>query len=205
MPLAKEIHIDEGLLLLWELDEDLDWLKTQFPLLETDQTFQTLKNKKRQQEWLTVKMMLKHIGCNDLKVYYNDNGQPQIKHLNYQHISISHSNQLAGIFLHPHRAVGLDIESLTRNFSVIEKKYLSSAEIELANQNKKWHCLFWCAKEAVYKIAGIPGIHFADQISVAPEQNNQLAAALKTPDCYQTFRLNYFEHNGQFIVYLVAT
>ena len=48
MPLAKEVHIDEGLLLLWELDEDLEWLKMQFPMLETDQTFQTLKNKKRQ-------------------------------------------------------------------------------------------------------------------------------------------------------------
>lgn len=205
MPLAKEIHIDEGLLLLWELDEDLDWLKEQFPSLETDQTFQTLKNKKRQQEWLTVKMMLKYIGCNDLKVYYNGNGQPQIKHAHYHHISISHSNQLAGIFLHPSKPVGLDIESLNRNFSGIEKKYLSPAEIELTRQNEKWHCLFWCAKEAVYKIAGIPGIHFIDQISVSPAQNNQLAAELKTPDCHQIFRLNYFEYNGQFIVYLVAT
>lgn len=204
MPLAKEVDIDEGLLLLWELDEDLDWLMSQFPLLETDQTFQSLKNKKRQQEWLTVKMMLRHIGCNDLKVYYNGNGQPQIKHDNYQHISISHSNQLAGILLHPHRRVGLDIESLNRNFSGIERKYLSPREIELAHQNEKWHCLFWCAKEAVYKIAGIPGIHFADQISVAPKQNNLLTAELKTPDCHQIFQLNYFEYNGQFVVYLVA-
>ncbi|WP_339737717.1 4'-phosphopantetheinyl transferase superfamily protein [uncultured Sunxiuqinia sp.] len=204
MPLAKEVHIEEGLLLLWELDEDLEWLKMQFPLLETDQTFQTLKNKKRQQEWLTVKMMLRHIGCNDLKVYYNENGQPQIKHVNYQHISISHSHQLAGIFLHPYRRVGLDIESLNRNFLGIERKYLSPAEIELAQQNEKWHCLFWCAKEAVFKIAGIPGIHFVDQISVSPKQNSQLAAELKTVNCHQSFQLNYFEHNGHFVVYLAG-
>ena len=204
MPLAKEIHINEGLLLLWELSEDLDWLKAQFPWLETDETFHSLKNKKRQQEWLTVKMMLKHIGCSDLKVYYASNGQPKINHTHYQHISISHSSQLAGIILHANQPVGLDIESTSRNFSGIEKKYLSPKEIELAHQNRNWHCLFWCAKEAVYKIAGIPGIHFANQIALVPEQNDQLTAELKTPDQHHLFRLNYFEHNGQFIVYLIA-
>jgi len=204
MPLVKEIHIDEGLLVLWELTEELDWLKAQMPSLQKDLTFQSLKSKKRQQEWLSVKMMLKHIGCSDLTVLYASNGQPQINHPRYQHISISHSNQLAGIFLHPNQQVGLDIESISRNYSGVKKKYLSPEEIELTNQNKNWDCLFWCAKEAVYKIAGIPGIHFATQISLVPEQNNQLTAELKTPNHRQLFRLSYFKHCGQFIVYVTT-
>lgn len=204
MPLAREINIDHGLLLLWELTEDLEWLKAQFPLVQTDPTFHSLRNTKRQKEWLSIKMMLKHIGCTDLTVSYTNNGQPQIKHAHYQHISISHSNQLAGIFLHPNKPVGLDIESLNRNFSSIEKKYLSPQEIELVQKHENWHCLFWCAKEAVYKIAGIPGIHFANQITLIPEANHQLTAELKTSDRFQHFKLNYFQHCGQFVVYLTT-
>ncbi|MGQ7870023.1 4'-phosphopantetheinyl transferase family protein [Sunxiuqinia sp. sy24] len=204
MPLAKEIHIEEGLLLLWELTEDLEWLKAQFPMLDSDEAFRSLKNKKRQQEWLSVKMMLRHIGCQSIKVTYNSKGQPQIDHPLYHHISISHSSQIAGILLHPHQAVGLDIESLSRNFLNIERKYLSPAEMALAHKDSKRHCLFWSAKEAVYKVAGIPGIHFAEQIALSPKENDQLIAELNTNEKNQRFLLNYFEYKKQLIVFLIA-
>ncbi|WP_299579188.1 4'-phosphopantetheinyl transferase family protein [uncultured Sunxiuqinia sp.] len=204
MPLVKEIDIDQGVLLLWELTEDLEWLKAQFPLLDKDEAFHALKNKKRQQEWLSVKMMLRYIGCPSTQISYNSKGQPQVNHPSYQYISISHSSQLAGIILHTNKPVGLDIESLSRNFKTIERKYLSPTEIMWAHQDNKRHCLFWSAKEAVYKIAGIPGIHFSDQIVLSPEKNNRLTAQLVTPERNEHFHLNYFEYNEQLIVFLIA-
>lgn len=204
MPLVKEIYIDEGLLILWEPTEELEWLKNQFPFLETDLTFKNFKNKKRQKEWLAVKMLLKHVGCNNLKVSYNDQGQPQIKHPFFKNVSISHSHELVGILLHPNKQVGLDIESLQRNFVGIEKKYLSEAEIRLAQQDLKRHGLFWCAKEAVYKTAGIAGLHFIDQIILNLDADNKLTAELNDGRINQLFHLNYFELNHHFVVFLIA-
>jgi phosphopantetheinyl transferase len=202
MPIIKEIHIEKGLLLLWEIVEELDWLKQHFPFLATDKTFNSLKNIKRQKEWLAVKMMLRQIGCDDFKVYYNEKGQPQIKHHFYKNISISHSHEIAGIFLHPNKPVGLDIESLNRNFVQVQKKYLTAKEIELANQVENGNCLFWGAKEAVYKAAGIPGLHFATQIMLNFNSTNQLTATLITGTKAKTFHLNYFEQMKHLIVYL---
>lgn len=205
MPLTKEIHINQGLLLIWELTEELEWLKQHFPFLASDKTFQGLKNAKRQKEWLAIKMMLKHIGCEEPKVYYNGNGQPHIKHRKYKHVSISHSAKLAGILLHQNKQVGLDIEHLYRNFVAIEKKYLSPEEIKLAQEEANRHCLFWCAKEAVYKTAGIPGLLFATQIALNFNNENQLYADLKTENGTRMLPLNYFQLNNQLVVYLIDT
>ena len=202
MPLVKEIHIEKGLLLLWEITEELEPLKAEFPTLNTDLTFKSLKNLKRQKEWLAVKMMLKHAGCSDFKVSYSSLGQPHIEHPQYQQVSISHSDKLAGVLFHQDTRVGLDIESLDRNFIGIEKKYLSPAEIKLAYQTENGHCLFWCSKEAVYKTAGVAGIHFADQIALMIT-NERLYAKLKTDKITTTFQLHYFDYKKHFIAYVI--
>ena len=204
MPIIKEIHIEKGLLLLWEITEELDWLKQHFPFLATDKTFNSLKNAKRQKEWLAVKMMLRQIGCEDFKVHYNEKGQPQIQHHYYKNVSISHSHEIAGIYLHPNKHVGLDIESLHRNFFRAQKKYLTAREIELAGKTEHGNCLFWGAKEAVYKAAGVPGLHFATQIALDITPGNQLTATLSTSAGTKTFHLDYFEENQHLIVYLAG-
>jgi phosphopantetheinyl transferase len=202
MPIIKEIHIEKGLLLLWGITEELDWLKQHFPFLATDRTFNSLKNARRQKEWLAVKMMLKQIGCEDFKVYYNEKGQPQVKHHFYKNISISHSHEIAGIFLHPNKPVGLDIESLGRNFAQVQKKYLTAREIELASRVENGNCLFWGAKEAVYKAAGVPGLHFATQIALAFTPDSRLTATLITGTATKTYHLDYFDQAQHLIVYL---
>lgn len=203
MPLVKELHIKKGLLLLWEITEDPDQLQKYYPVLTADERFKALKHKKRQIEWLAIRLMLIHIGFEDVNIEYNDHGQPYISHPDYKYISISHSDSLAGILLHQEVKVGLDIESFDRHFIHVERKYLSPAELEMAQKEKKRHCLFWCAKEAVYKTAGIPGIHFVDQIELESVQPTYLNARLRTPDKAHTYRLNYFEYHRHFIVYIV--
>ncbi|TDO05288.1 4'-phosphopantetheinyl transferase family protein [Sunxiuqinia elliptica] len=204
MPLVKEITNQGALLLLWELTEAISWYKKQLPGIESEPAFLRLRNERRQQEWLAVKMLLKHIGCTNLNVSYNTKGQPEIDHPLYQSVSISHSNQLAGILLHKTQQTGLDIESFERNFKAIERKYLSEQEIELTRKHTDYHCLFWCAKEAVYKMAGIAGIHFAEQIVLSEPANNQLTAQLSVLGEQQSFFLKYLKYKNQLIVFSVS-
>lgn len=201
MPVVKEIKMEEGFLLLWKIEEETSWLINQLPELKNDPVFLQLKNKKRQREWLVVKMMLKHIRCDNLQVIYNELGQPKISHSLYNFISISHSNELAGIFLHINKKTGLDIESQKRNFETVASKYLAANEIKLAQVNKKLYSLFWCAKEAIYKVSGISGIHFANQIRLT-FQNNQLTGELITTH-KQYFQINYFDYEEHDVVFLL--
>jgi len=203
MPLIKTIETGNSLLLLWELTEDLDVLKKRLPAPEIGPDFQKLNHPRRQKEWLTVRILLQEIGCRPDMLTYSAAGQPQLKHEGFKHVSISHSDKLAGIALHKKRAVGLDIENSRRNFIRIEKKYLSDDEIKLARTIPNGHGLFWCIKEAVYKAGGMPGIRFPEQIRIHVRGKNVLSARLIT-DKISVYRIHHFEIDDQIIVYLTG-
>ncbi|MGV8093423.1 MAG: 4'-phosphopantetheinyl transferase family protein [Mangrovibacterium sp.] len=203
MPLLKTITIQDGILLFWELTEPVSSLTTMFPEAMTDPVFKQITSYKRQQEWLVIRALLKAAGCNPKQLTYSQTGQPCIDHPDYLGISISHSDKLAGLFLHRMYPVGLDIENSNRNFIRVEKKYLSPEERLLASTIPKGHGLFWCIKEAMYKAAGIPGILFAEQIRISLNQANKLTAEL-IPDDEHSFLMNSFEIGEQLIVYVIA-
>ncbi len=203
MPLLKEIELESGLLILWEISEDMETLLDLCSGIDFENEFQKLKNSRRQKEWLAVRLILKHIGCTTISVSYNKNNQPVINHLKYQHVSISHSNKLAGVILHKSQAVGLDIESTTRNFNTVAHKYMSTEELELASNFENGLALFWCVKEAIYKAAGIPGVHFSTQIKIKNIDQSRVHADFYSQGKTKKYKLNFLNHEDQLIVYLI--
>ena len=67
----------------------------------------------------------------DEKVYlsHHDNGKPYLEN-NAMNISITHTDNFVAVILHEDDDCGIDIESLDRDFSAVEKKALSEDEIE---------------------------------------------------------------------------
>jgi hypothetical protein len=45
---------------------------------------------------------------------------------------------------------------------------LSPTELQDAGNNLTKHCVYWCAKEALYKIDGKKGLHFSNQLNIEP-------------------------------------
>ncbi len=203
MPHLKTIKTRDGVLLFREMTESVSFLITRFPEALKDPQFNQITSYKRQQEWLAIRALLQTAGCRAEQLTYSESGQPRINHSEYAEISISHSDKLAGLFLHRSCPVGLDIENRNRNFIRVEKKYLSPEERLLAGSIPDGHGLFWCIKEAVYKAAGIPGILFADQIRIGSDQNNKLTAKLISND-KRSFEIQSFKMDDQLIVYVVA-
>ncbi|MCW0481990.1 4'-phosphopantetheinyl transferase family protein [Gaoshiqia sediminis] len=202
MPLLEKISVFDGLLLIWELTETPEELRILIPEALSDKAFSLLTNPKRRKEWLAVRLLLREVECSPAHISYTEIGRPQIEHEHFHQISISHSDKLAGVFLHPSKTIGLDIENADRDFVRVEKKYLSPKEMELARTIPNGHGLFWGIKEAAYKAAGIPGIHFARQIQVGISDEKQLSATL-TADKTQNFRVHQFQFNRQLIVCLI--
>ena len=84
---------------------------------------------------------------------HHDNGKPYLEN-NPVNISITHTEKYVAVILHEEENVGIDIESLDRDFSAVEKKALSEDEIDDLEDEKRNEqlAIYWCAKEAVFKL-----------------------------------------------------
>ncbi len=201
MPLRKHIHINGGEILIWEISEDLNTLKQLIPTITKKTQFLKLKNERRQREWLAVRMLLKQINCEAEQISYEESGKPIINHHKYSHISISHSDRFAGIMVHQQDHVGIDIENINRDFNRVAKKYLSEKELTLSETIDNGKALFWCIKEAAYKISGSEGINFIDQIQIEKESTSAFNVKIKLKQNL-AFQVHYFIIDDQIITYL---
>ena len=136
----------------------------------------------------------------DEKVYlsHHDNGKPYIEN-NAVNISITHTDE-----------VGIDCESLDRDFSVVEKKALSEDEIESLDDDKRNEqlAIFWCAKEAVYKKLSQYNVDFAEQIEIdhfRPKGEGELEATFIHKDGYEEdFDLEYMTFDRHVLVWIAG-
>jgi 4'-phosphopantetheinyl transferase len=169
MPLFKTITQAEGVIGVWQLSETLDELLPQFSDQELeDPAYLQYTHEKRKIEWLATRSLIKLLIGTDFSISYAESGKPILIHYRYKNISISHSRYFAAVYIHENRHVGLDIEDSTRNYNSIEKRYLSDEELIQTSRNPLLQCLYWCAKEAIFKLVPDHDIEFRNQIHISP-------------------------------------
>jgi phosphopantetheinyl transferase len=169
MPIFKTIPVSGGLIGIWHLTETLDELCAYFA--EDELTAPDLNKytfEKRKKEWLATRALLQQLTGEKITVSYTETGKPLLIHHQYKHLSISHSQEYVAIFLHQKLEVGIDIENKNRNYNSIEKRFLSLPEIEQVRKDPLLQCLYWCTKEAVFKLISQDGISFKEQIHIFP-------------------------------------
>lgn len=169
MPLFKIIPQTEGLLGIWQLSETSDELLSYFSVQElNDPDYLRYTHEKRKVEWLATRVLMKQLIGSDFTVSYAETGKPILNHTRYKHLTISHSRHFVVVFTHEKHQVGIDIEDTSRNYNSIEKRYLSEAELLQVSKSPLLQCLYWCAKEAVFKLVPDHDIEFRSQILVSP-------------------------------------
>jgi len=201
MSIIKKIEFKEGILSIWKWTESTDRLKEIYPEYKKSDDFLKIKSLRRQKEWITTRLLIKNICDNKAQLFYNDKGKPIIKSPKYSQISISHSKNLAGIFLDKKFPVGLDIENSKRNFTRVTKKYLSKEESSLASSIPNGLGLFWCIKEAAFKISKIPAPDYIRQIKITGN-NKQLYVEILTDKV--SYPVHYFLIEEEIVVYLTG-
>lgn len=201
MPLFKTIPIPRGLIGLWKFTETTADLLPDFSREElTDPTFLKYTHEKRKIEWLAIRALIRQLIGSDFTISYLGSGKPILKHDQFKHISISHSRDFAAVILHEHLNVGIDIEETTRDFNRIEKRYLSEDELIRTNKNPQLQCLYWCAKEAIFKLVPEEGVEFKNQIHISPfnpELQDHFSVRFTSGDREAVYQLHYqffFEH-----------
>ena len=170
-----------------------------------------IKNASRRKEKLAVRALLNEIFDDRVYLGHHDNGKPYLQN-QLTEISITHSERFVAIITHPFEDVGIDIESLDRDFSAVEKKVLSEEEIDdLSDSERKRDMqlpIYWCAKEAIYKRMSILGVDFAEQIEVErfnPRKDGELEATFIHKDGTELdFELEYMIFDNHIMVWLVG-
>ena len=83
-------------------------------------------------------------------------------------ISLSHTGGWAAAVLHRSRPVGIDIEPIRDQFQRVVPRVLSVDEIAHANGDSGRLAVYWCAKEALYKLYGKRNLTFREHLHVEP-------------------------------------
>lgn len=205
MPLFKSISVPDGLLAVWYITESSGELLSFFTPEEiAEPDFQKFTYEKRKAEWLAIRALLKQMIGSGFEISYSDEGKPILAHPVYHHISISHSRDFAAVYIHQLQSVGIDIESINRNYASVKKRYLSVTELEHANEDPLLQCIYWCAKEAIFKLVNEDGVDFRKQIQMIafdPEQDTFFARFVSINQA-TTYQLRYTTFNQHCLVWV---
>jgi len=120
---------------------------------------------RREREVEAVRCLLRHRFGTDITMEHDAAGAPL--DIAGCHISVSHSRRLAVIAVDAERKIGVDAEEYRPKLRTVASRYLSPYELSRVSTDADY-LMLWTAKEAIYKLAGIPGLSLSDGIEVLP-------------------------------------
>jgi phosphopantetheinyl transferase len=166
-----------------------------------------IKSESLRKQKLAVRALLDCMFEEKVYLSHHDNGKPYIEN-NATNISITHTDKYVAVILNDLDDVGIDCESLDRDFSAVEKKALSEEEIDDLDDDRRNEqlAIYWCAKEAVYKKLSQYRVDFAEQIEIDAfrlKGEGELEATFIHKDGYEEdFDLEYMTFDRHVLVWI---
>lgn len=193
---------------VWQISETEAELRalTSIPSDELEE-ISFIKSESLRKQKLAVRALLDAMFQEKVYLSHHDNGKPYIEN-NATNISITHTDKYVAIILADDGEVGIDCESLDRDFSAVEKKALSEDEIDDLDEDKRNEqlAIYWCAKEAVYKKMSQYNVDFAEQIEIdsfRPKGEGELEATFIRKDGFEEeLELRYLTFDRHVLVWV---
>ncbi|WP_299825176.1 4'-phosphopantetheinyl transferase superfamily protein [uncultured Pontibacter sp.] len=179
---------------IWQTDEPVEELLRLLPTF-VDCTQVERVHQRRKREWLASRVlvyrMLEQFTTSPAVLRKNENGKPYFENEPF-HVSISHSPYLAAAIISDKFEVGIDIELLSQKALRVADKFLSEAEKIFTAQNEAQTCLYWSAKETLYKLYSRKQLIFKDNLILKPcEDQNVLDGQVFTANLSKLYRVNF--------------
>ena len=168
-----------------------------------------IRNAGLRKQKLAVRALLNEMFEEKVYLGHHDNGKPFLENC-ITNISITHSEKYVAVITHQELDLGIDIESLDRDFSAVEQKALSEEEIDDLDDDTKNEqlAIYWCAKEAIYKRMSQNRVDFAGQIEVEKftlKGKGELEATFTHKDGHEEeFDLGYVIFDRHVLVWVVG-
>ena len=172
MPAIKNIfNTNHSKILIWHITEKLVFLENSITLNNNEYIkYNCFKKETHKKQFLSKKLLLKLNHIED--IFYNEQGQP---FLEKEYISISHNNEYVMIGINSQKQIGIDVETITEKIEKVFPRICNKIE------NQKFEIksiiiktIFWCAKEALYKIFGGKVKNYTNDINITDIDLNSL-------------------------------
>ncbi len=205
--ILKKENASDCIIGVWEITEDLNELLSVHKLNKNDQKYlNNLTNQNRKLEWITTRILLKNLLSKNKKIISNENGKPFLSDNSYK-ISIAHSKKMVTLILSKKNDVAIDVENiLSGRVNKVVSKFLSEKEIKSINSQNKTSQLYiyWCAKEALYKIFNEKNLNLKKNIYIEPfnlKKEGSFVGNIISQELTDKFLLNYFFLSNYVIVW----
>jgi len=211
MPVKLISQINEHTVLgLWEITESLEWLLSNVILSEKEKEyFQRFRVEERKNQWLAYRhLLLQMIDDDRVNVEYDQSGKPIIKD-SHLHVSVSHSGHYAAAIINKQKPVGIDIEKVSTRIQKVEDRFLSEMERSFLEPEQKLEklCIYWCAKEALYKMHGQKEIDFKKHLFIdhfPVHHQGELNGKIQKENYNLSYQLQFMKIDDYYMVYVMG-
>ena len=211
MALYFKKELDNGAeIAVWQITETEDELKalSSVPSDEMEEISLFGSESQRKQK-LAVRALINELFDEKMYLDHHDNGKPYLENC-ATNISITHTEKYVAVIIHDEDDLGIDIESLDRDFSAVEQRALSEDEIEDLDDDSRNEqlAIYWCAKEAIFKRMSQLRVDFAEEIEVEkfrPKGKGELEATFIHKNGHEEeFNLGYVIFDRHVLVWVVG-
>lgn len=171
MPLfLQQVTKESAKLGIWHITETLEELLRLKKFSPRDlEVLGTFAYEHRKKEWLAARILTEELtGSKEAQIIYDEHNKPSLKGSD-QFISLSHSHNLLTVIL-DNKDTGIDIELLKTKVISIKEKFMSEEELNSMQKENESEQLtvYWCSKEALYKLYGKKELTFKENLVVEP-------------------------------------
>lgn len=170
MPLVHSENITDGChLMIWELTESIEELDAMLPIFVDREELLSTSHPQKKREWMGGRILLNQLVAHTGQTFHglrkDEHGKPFLKNSS-QYISLTHTSEYVAAVIHPSQQVGIDMEKKHEKLLRTSRKYMNDLEMDQAREDIPSHCIYWCAKEALYKLNGRKKVSFKDDITI---------------------------------------
>jgi 4'-phosphopantetheinyl transferase len=174
---------------LWELSEDEPTLLHLCqPDTEMLVTLAGIAHETKRREFLASRALLRQLLAEQNQyftgIYKDENGKPHLRGTPYQ-FSLSHSAEFVAVAISKKQAIGIDIEPIKPKILRIAPRFLSVLECVQASTSQEKATLYWCVKEAMYKLFNQNKCSLREHLRVSAfdgEYQTQVNGFIQMPD-----------------------
>ena len=155
-----------GNLLLWQVEEELDWFKEQLDLVpDLWVEYDSLVNDSIRHRWLASRFAVQQISQQSpLDVIKDQSGRPFLG-VERKPLSLSHCEGFVAA-IHSDVSVGIDVERISSRVQKIKNYFMRDEELDLLGEENEALILAWSAKESIYKWLGEKHFGYKSQLCI---------------------------------------
>jgi len=189
MPVIHQFDFSENHVRAWQITESCETLLQEIRLRKDEKNiYRQFSNDRRKKQWLACRILVRQmLYPDDARLKQNPDGKPFLSPP-IRHLSLSHSGEMAVAAINPEKATGIDIEKISDRILRVKERFMTREELDAIHDPADTALLsfYWCAKEAMFKLHGSPGIDFQKEIRIDPFDylcpvNNPITGRILTP------------------------